>query len=143
MVSLLCKILGVYYMKQHYLIASCAALILALPSIASACPGGGASCSVDKRSCSSAAGKSHAKYGLLSKADKNSDGKVDKAEFLQAAKDRAELHFAHMDSNGDGVLDKTDRTSHFGNIDSNNDGKISQDEFSSFQTSKGKSCKGK
>jgi len=71
-------------------------------------------------------------HHMLKQADANHDGKTTKAEFLAAASKRAEKRFAHMDANGDGVLDERDHQAHFDNMDANHDGSISRDEFTAF-----------
>jgi len=70
--------------------------------------------------------------GMLKQADANHDGKTTKAEFLAASTQRAEKRFAHMDANGDGVLDEKDHQAHFDKMDANHDNMISRDEFTSF-----------
>jgi len=77
-------------------------------------------------------GRHGGKHGMLKQADANHDGKVSKAEFIAAATKRAEKHFAHMDANGDGVLDDKDHQAHFDKMDANHDGMISRDEFEAF-----------
>jgi len=71
-------------------------------------------------------------HGLLKQADTNKDGKTTKAEFLAASTKRAEKRFAHMDANGDGVLDEKDHQAHFDKMDADHNGSISRDEFTAF-----------
>jgi len=71
-------------------------------------------------------------HHMLKQADANHDGKTTKAEFMAASSQQAEKRFAHMDANGDGVLDKKDHQAHFDKMDANHDGSISRDEFTAF-----------
>ncbi len=71
-------------------------------------------------------------HGILKQADANKDGKITKAEFLAASTKRAEKRFAHMDANGDGVLDEKDHQAHFDKMDADHNGSISRDEFTAF-----------
>jgi len=77
--------------------------------------------------------------GFLEAADTDHDGSVSRAEFIAWR----EKQFAHLDRNGDGVLDAADRADadqqHEGmqargeqmreKLDANGDGKITKDEF--------------
>ncbi|MDQ7000247.1 MAG: EF-hand domain-containing protein [Mariprofundus sp.] len=71
-------------------------------------------------------------HHMLKQADVNHDGKTTKAEFMAASSQQAEKRFAHMDANGDGVLDEKDHQAHFDKMDANHDGSISRDEFTAF-----------
>jgi hypothetical protein len=90
------------------------------------------------------AGGGHHKAELLSKFDKNGDGKLDDAERTEMksafAGKRAERHkemLARFDANKDGKLDDAERaamrdtklTERFKAMDANSDGKLTLDEF--------------
>jgi len=105
-------------MKKYLIVAAAAAFTLALSGTSMADDG---TCQWSK--------KGQGKHGMMMQTDTNSDGAVDKQEFLAAAAARAEKHFARMDINKDGVLDQKDRTAHFDRMDANHDGNISRDEF--------------
>jgi len=105
-------------MKKFLIVAATAAFALALPGASIADDG---TCQWSK--------KSHGKHGMMNQADANSDGTVNKQEFIAAAAAQAEKRFARMDINKDGVLDQKDRTAYFDRLDGNHDGNISRDEF--------------
>lgn len=46
-------------------------------------------------------------------ADTNKDGKISHDEFMAASQKRAEEHFKHMDTNGDGFVDQAERKAAF------------------------------
>jgi len=71
-------------------------------------------------------------HGMMTQADANHDGKITRDEFVAAASQRAEKKFAHMDANGDGVLDDKDHQAYFDKMDANHDGMISREEFQAF-----------
>ena len=73
--------------------------------------------------------RGHGKH--FAKMDTNGDGVIDKQEVRK----KAEEHFAKMDTNGDSVIDKEEGMAkveaHFAKMDANGDGKITKEESKS------------